>query len=684
MVVKKRVDHGFHVPVIPKAPRSNRRRGAFKKKLDGNQTWAIELLAAVAGKLLLENESSSASSNEKENTIHFDYGKNPEKEDGQYDDRLFQAGPLGQQARQKETVSVPQIDSLKDTLTLDTNQCLQSESALLFQEASLVSNSDCSENVTTDLKFGNFKGINASSKLVRKGEEISHNFWESVEGGTESGFVKHIDEEDKNVDVVQNITSSSKELLGSCVKCIRSPSSKGYIPETLSLKRRIVSLGTRDDDENIFRCNQRSTKVKAYRPIPRRRVKKFLTYKYKKVSSTWKDYYFPNAVRGMWPVCNSRKTYCGRERCQSDIPAKKMKLFDQGSVLTSDRGIRGESFCNLHEKSMKANMSGSAHFGHDENVVSSPPKGHKSSLSYKDSHVRLSIKSLRVPEIFIEVPENGTVGSLKKRVFEAVAAMIGGGVHVGLRLRGRKVRDDSRTLLQTGISSKDNAGTLAFELEPNPVDVPLSLCFNDAPVVVSDSNHQSTRSPISNPTPSTGFGASDLIHDPPPPLAIANHNSESNHDVVLAPAPVKSLSDCQLTSTAIVPYSEMNAEELTMVPMDQKARRSELAQRRTRRPFSVDEVEALVHSVEKLGTGRWRDVKLCAFEGANHRTYVDLKDKWKTLVHTAQIAPQQRRGQPVPQELLDRVLAAHAYWSQHQDKQIGKHQDALIAIPTEV
>lgn len=55
---------------------------------------------------------------------------------------------------------------------------------------------------------------------------------------------------------------------------------------------------------------------------------------------------------------------------------------------------------------------------------------------------------------------------------------------------------------------------------------------------------------------------------------------------------------------------------------------------------------------------------ICGFE----------QDKWKTLVHTARISPQQRRGEPVPQELLDRVLAAHAYWSQHPVKQHGKHQ----------
>ena len=46
-----------------------------------------------------------------------------------------------------------------------------------------------------------------------------------------------------------------------------------------------------------------------------------------------------------------------------------------------------------------------------------------------------------------------------------------------------------------------------------------------------------------------------------------------------------------------------------------------------------------------------------------------MQDKWKTLVHTARISSQQRRGEPVPQELLDRVLAAHAYWLQHQTRQ---------------
>ena len=67
-----------------------------------------------------------------------------------------------------------------------------------------------------------------------------------------------------------------------------------------------------------------------------------------------------------------------------------------------------------------------------------------------------------------------------------------------------------------------------------------------------------------------------------------------------------------------------------------------------------------------------RDVVLC--------DWWIVQDKWKTLVHTARISLQQRRGEPVPQELLDRVLAAHAYWSQQQAKQQLKHQSETFLL----
>ncbi|KAE8693098.1 OSBP(oxysterol binding protein)-related protein 3C isoform 1 [Hibiscus syriacus] len=148
---------------------------------------------------------------------------------------------------------------------------------------------------------------------------------------------------------------------------------------------------------------------------------------------------------------------------------------------------------------------------------------------------------------------------------------------------------------------------------------------------------------------------------------------ESDHDS--APLPTDMSFDKITTdSKAVVVVPAMSVGALDVVPDHRKSKQSEVVQRRIRQPFSVAEVEALVQAVDKLGTRRWCDVKLRAFDNAKHRTYVDLKDKWKTLVHTARILPQQRREEPVPQELLDRVLTAHAYWSQQQAKQQLKLQ----------
>lgn len=66
-----------------------------------------------------------------------------------------------------------------------------------------------------------------------------------------------------------------------------------------------------------------------------------------------------------------------------------------------------------------------------------------------------------------------------------------------------------------------------------------------------------------------------------------------------------------LVPKALVPMHPMNPNALAIVPLNQKAKRSDLSQRRTRRPFSVSEVEALVEAVEKLGTGRCAIFSLC-------------------------------------------------------------------------
>ncbi|KAG4972373.1 hypothetical protein JHK85_038794 [Glycine max] len=304
-------------------------------------------------------------------------------------------------------------------------------------------------------------------------------------------------------------------------------------------------------------------------------------------------------------------------------------------------------------------------------------KHHKVSQESKhdilSNSVKLRIKSFRVPELFIEIPETATVGSLKRTVMEAVTAVLGGGLRVGVILHGKKVRDDSKTLLQTGISHDNHLDALGFALEPN--------CSRNRPsaCATTDSLHIPS---ADMPQPLIGYPSSPaVIHQRIQGFSnmLAKHQAtssgnlvESDHDS--APSPINTSGEKYLSdSKELITVPEMGMEALAVLPVHQKSKRTEIAQRRIRRPFSVTEVEALVQAVEKLGTGRWRDVKLRAFDNAKHRTYVDLKDKWKTLVHTARISAQQRRGEPVPQELLDRVLTAHAYWSQQQTKQQLKH-----------
>jgi hypothetical protein len=108
----------------------------------------------------------------------------------------------------------------------------------------------------------------------------------------------------------------------------------------------------------------------------------------------------------------------------------------------------------------------------DGSNISAANKGTNSmpfqkSCASNDCHVKLRIKSFKVPELLVEIPESATVGSLKKTVLEAVTAILGGGLRVGVLHHGKKVRDDSKTLMQAGIGQNDMLDNLGFSLEPN-------------------------------------------------------------------------------------------------------------------------------------------------------------------------------------------------------------------------
>ncbi|XP_010232874.1 telomere-binding protein 1 isoform X2 [Brachypodium distachyon] len=277
------------------------------------------------------------------------------------------------------------------------------------------------------------------------------------------------------------------------------------------------------------------------------------------------------------------------------------------------------------------------------------------------TEVKLRIKSFTIPELFVEIPEKATVGSLKRTVMDVVTSIIEGGLRVGVLLEGKNIQDDSKTLRQARICHGQNLDNIDFtlECEAGQNSSPGVMIPEEMNILGADAAEPLARIKCEEPFSETKVVGNNQQHMHTS-LNCVRSDPGSVHSLVELTA--QETSAC---SQAIVPAVSPNSEALAIVPLC-KSKRPGIAQRRIRRPFSLPEVEALVDAVEQLGTGRWRDVKMLAFDNSDHRTYVDLKDKWKTLVHTASIAPQQRRGEPVPQDLLDRVLAAQAYWSQHQ------------------
>ncbi|XP_009785792.1 telomere repeat-binding protein 3-like [Nicotiana tabacum] len=684
MVSKKRLNCGFsgyQIPVIPKAPRSARKRRPCNK-LDDDQICAFELLAAVAGKLLLESESS-ASSNAGAPAGKYELAncRDSIKHEQVEDDKAVRSECLDQGSC-IESAYIPEAAEQEQTFKNGLSKPFAENKSFLEHTSTIIGSYSLLKD-WSDVKLESCKEVSADAQLQTKVEGGSPDLADPFDIRIVEGTRKQLDDDSKQTELTVVNSCSIKapieknvnnSVLVNSDSSVQLPLYRDPVPCASFVKsRNNVKLGIRDDDENYFGCYRHSTKIRTFRPTSRityRRIRKMLTSRHWKVAPKLKDCersYSNDGVKSFY--CN-RKSKRGNERCRFEIPSKRRKLYDHGFAVAYDQEASSKSISNSHEKGIKGDTA-------------IPPKGAGASASVrnhqKDPNVKFSINSFKVPELYIEVPEMETIGSLKRTVMEAVTAILGSGLRVGVVLQGKKVRDDNRTLQQAGISPNDNLDTLGFTLEPSFSKVPLSLSPNDDTLASASyiTDQELSRHPSS---PIFELGPPNALSDPPE--AKLDKHDESNHELEMSPTtPIDQSADeafPDFKALAIVP--PVNTEALAVVPVNHKNRRSELSQRRTRRPFSVAEVEALVEAVEQLGTGRWRDVKMRAFDNADHRTYVDLKDKWKTLVHTASIAPQQRRGEPVPQELLDRVLAAHSYWSQHQAKQHAKQHAEPLKI----
>ncbi|KAF3608867.1 hypothetical protein DY000_02044665 [Brassica cretica] len=586
MVLQRRLDYGFNGYEVPPTPRATRspRKSAFKK----NQISSFDLLAAVAGDLLLESGGNSSSSSN--NAIG----------DGNEEDQCaVKTEPL--YGGVQKVVEERNCDHIHDNNA--ERRFFVSE---ILPKTHGMESFDRSPPPPKDFHFGSTSGVTSDSSEKLGTHELGQSVCFRSETNDKISMHGRLTN-NCEPELTRNVVAEDKHHIGSCFK-------KPIPPSVCS-----------DDGEN-FSARYTTKTFRSTLRIGDRKIKKVLASKYCKVSSKQKDTTVTNSDLDLKPSYYNKKPCLKSLRSERRYPIKKRRYFDGYTASQSEETPKkGSGF------------------------MSTIACQKQPALQSRDSHVKLGIKSFKVPELFIEIPETATVGSLKRTVLEAVTTILEGGLRIGVLVHGKKVRDDSKMLLQSGISLDTLSDTLGFCLEPNPPQSTKPLSPEDSDCVRR----------FNVPHSLTRCLASQGKHAKPSNSVESDLDSKPS-----APNRAK-----PVYSRALIPVAPpLHAQALNVVP-PRKPKRSEVAQRRIRRPFSVAEVEVLVQAVERLGTGRWRDVKLRAFDNAKHRTYVDLKDKWKTLVHTARISPQQRRGEPVPQELLDRVLMAHAYWSQQQGKQ---------------
>lgn len=256
--------------------------------VDDKQICAFELLAAVAGKLLLESESS-ASSNAAE-------GK---------DGPAIQRDVIEQENFQKDKALKPEC--------LDQGSCV--ESAFLpkgaiqeqkikhgnggssYSENSSVSESTFAEfsgKVYSDVKLENVKNLNAEGNFNSEVEGRLSNLGDLCSGKINNATQKQLTDDRMQTEditmarscsvkdpIKNSLTATNNNTLNNSGCSVQLPLYRDPVPSASFAKHRNdVKLGIRDDDENSFRCFKRSTKIRAFRQRSHngyRRIRKLLT-----------------------------------------------------------------------------------------------------------------------------------------------------------------------------------------------------------------------------------------------------------------------------------------------------------------------------------------------------------------------------------------------------------------------
>ncbi|XP_075489548.1 telomere repeat-binding protein 5-like [Primulina tabacum] len=363
-----------------------------------------------------------------------------------------------------------------------------------------------------------------------------------------------------------------KSFDGEKILFYRDHSPCGFTP----VKPDNIKFVSRDDDDKTSAFTEPRIRIKRFRPSPRigdSKIRKLPASRPYKVALLVRDDERYNADTERCENVSSKRSF-KRQRSPRDYPFKKRKFYECSLMSNSDEGNNGVALGSpptLSRQVIKTQNSAA---------------GEHASFQTSNPQVKLKTRSFRVPELVIEIPETATVGSLKKTVMEAVNAILGSGLRVGVLLQGKMIRDDNITLLQTGISQDHEMDMLGFTLEPCITQAPLQSFPDKQPRQLLHNDPQPlARYPPTRGVSRNGVQLGKLNSQPEHAGNDFINVVECDHDSVLSP-PDMSLQKPAAQLKALVSVLKMEPDVLAMVPL-KKSKRSDSAQRRIRRPFTV-------------------------------------------------------------------------------------------------
>ncbi|CAN8236531.1 unnamed protein product [Cochlearia groenlandica] len=453
MMLKRKLNcgyNGFDFSNIPKAPRSWKRKVACKRA-DGDdcsKICGIDLLASLAEKLLEEKESSSSNSafqGDKQDRLCVKIKQEHQDCISEFPD---QGNPLAPKANSENTSETClQFSSLENDCILKQTPCKR-ENHLVACESK---KGDCGFLVESG-SFTEDTGFVTADTMFEDGEEAR----DGLIADTSNGFKLPLGMDDVPNDSFEGYGNHSK-------------------------------LGFRDGDEKYCRYYKLSEKCNSYRALTRvtnRRISKSMAKKYGRAFLKTKCFEDMRTDACLKALHRKRKLCHGHNPWKNRTIHRKRRLSAKGLVVNSDEGLSYESVTNSRQRGDRGLYKVYTDILHYMVCM-------VSHVIFIIFAVKLSIKSLRIPELFIKVPKTATVGSLKRTVKEAVTALLGGGICIGVLLQGKKVRDDNNTLSHAGLSCVKNLDKFGFTLKP----LPQKLIF---PLF-------SQNSVVSMPTESTDF-----------------------------------------------------------------------------------------------------------------------------------------------------------------------------------